>query len=215
MRRSRMGSRWPDRSSSACTRRARARPRCGLGAHRAGLFSQAVQGELDKARAGSPQDMDAIAAGLQRHLVEVREQTGRLSLVQRAPGLSIRTSIERRTYLGFAGMTAAGTPPRNCVRRGRCATRPTGYQTSAPWPTTTPGRASSARSARASPPASRTRRPIGCTWRDRQPLLRYRGGLAELLEVIRLYADPEEPALGAADVAARLLAAETGQEWPA
>jgi Effector-associated domain 2 len=45
--------------------------------------------------------------------------------------------------------------------------------------------------------------------------LRYPGGLAELLEAARLYADPDEPAFAEAYAAAGRLAAETGQEWPA
>jgi hypothetical protein len=42
--------------------------------------------------------------------------------------------------------------------------------------------------------------------------LDFPGGLAELMEAVRLYADPRDPALGDAEPAARRLAAETGQE---
>jgi len=40
--------------------------------------------------------------------------------------------------------------------------------------------------------------------------LDYPGGLAELMEAVRLYADPEDPALRAAEEAADHLAASAG-----
>jgi Effector-associated domain 2/Caspase domain len=43
--------------------------------------------------------------------------------------------------------------------------------------------------------------------------LDYPGGLAELMEAVKLYADPADPALLRAQEAARLLAEETGQNW--
>ena len=44
--------------------------------------------------------------------------------------------------------------------------------------------------------------------------LDYPGGLAELVESVKLYADPADPAFAAAEAAARRLATETGPEWP-
>jgi len=44
--------------------------------------------------------------------------------------------------------------------------------------------------------------------------LDYPGGLAELVESVRLYADPAAPAFAAAEAAVSRLAIETGQEWP-
>ena len=43
--------------------------------------------------------------------------------------------------------------------------------------------------------------------------LDYPGGLAELMDAIELYADPEDPALAAAKAAARRLARETNREF--
>jgi hypothetical protein len=42
--------------------------------------------------------------------------------------------------------------------------------------------------------------------------LDFPGGLAELIEAVKLYADPMDPALGQAESAARQLAAEAGQD---
>ena len=43
--------------------------------------------------------------------------------------------------------------------------------------------------------------------------LDYPGGLAELMEAVKLYADPADPALLRAEDATRRLAEETGQGW--
>jgi hypothetical protein len=185
-----------------------------LGAGRAGLFSQAVMAELDDANADWPPDMDAIAAGLDRRFMELRA-AGRTA--QTPTSYRWRTWTGSERVLGFAtpGMTAAGTPqgkPSAATLRDM-TDRLLDISAVADHDT----RASIVRQLRKGLATSIAHAPT-----DRAHVvnivsrcLRYRGGLAELLEVIRLYADPEEPALGAADVAARRLAAETGREWPA
>ncbi len=184
-----------------------------LGSVKAGLFSQAVMEELSGPDGNRwPPEMDNVAASLDRRFVELRaaghtgqtptsfrwrpwtggervlgdtvpESAGTAAAVRRPPsGEALRELVERLLDLS---VIADPVSRANIVRRLR-----KGLATSIPYDS-----------------ASRPH-VVNIIMR----CLDYPGGLAELMEAVKLYADPKDPALREAEQAAGHLAVSAGAD---
>lgn len=184
-----------------------------LGSVKAGLFSQMVMEELTRLGGnGWPPEMDLVAARLDQRFNELRAvgradqtptsfrwrpwQGGERVLGETAPGSARAAIVAGRPPSGLAlrelvdrllDLDVMTDPVRraNIVRRLR-----KGLATSISYDSSS--------------------RPHVVNIIIRS--LDYPGGLAELMEAVKLYVDPTDPALVKAEAAARRLAEEAGQE---
>jgi hypothetical protein len=186
-----------------------------LSSARAGLFSQAVMAELVAAGGdGWPPDMDLVAAGLDRRFSDLRasgrpDQTP-TSFRWRPWAGGERVLGETVPELAGAAPAARLRPPSGAALRGavdqllnlKVMADPVsranivhrlrkGLATSIPYdPTSIP-------------------HVVNIVTR----CLDYPGGLAELMNAVKLYTDPGDPAVAQAEAALGRLARETGQEF--
>jgi hypothetical protein len=184
-----------------------------LGSVRAGLFSRAVMAELTGACGdGWPPDMDLVAAGLDRYFSELRA-AGRADQTPTSFRWRPWAGGERilgETVAGPAGAAAAARvrPPSGAVLREVVE-----QLLNINVMTDAVIRASIVRRLRKGlattipyDPASRPH-VVNIVTR----CLDYPGGLAELMDAVKLYADPTDPALAQAEAATGRLAGETAQ----
>jgi hypothetical protein len=184
-----------------------------LGGARSGLFSQVIMEELAKAGSNDwPPSMDRIAAQVDRRFTQLRA----VGHAEQTP-----TSFRWRPWTGGERILGETVP-------GPAATAPASARRPASGPVVRElvdrlldlevvadplNRAAIVR---------RLRKGLATSIRYDAAgrvhvvniitrCLDFPGGLAELIEAVKLYADPMDPALGQAESAARQLAAEAGQ----
>jgi hypothetical protein len=186
-----------------------------LGTAKAGLFSQMVMEELaGPGGDGWPPAMERVAGRLDQRFSELRA-VGRADQTPTSFRWRPWTGGER--VLGEAGPAPAGPTagaagrPASRVVLGEVVSKLVDLDVVAD----PVSRASILRQLRkglaASIPYDPATRPHVVNIVTKS--LDYSGGLAELIGSVRLYADPADPALVAAEAAACRLARETGQEW--
>ena len=184
-----------------------------LGSAKAGLFSQMAMKELTKPSGdGWPPDMDKVAAHLDQRFTELRA-AGRPS--QTPTSFRWRTWTGSERVLGYSARepawsaTSTGRPPSGAVLR-ELVDRLLDLDVMAD----PIRRASIIRQLRKGLATSISYDPssrphvVNIITRS----LDYPGGLVELLEAVKLYADPDDPALIRAETAVDRLAEETGQD---
>jgi len=182
-----------------------------LGSVRAGLFSQAVMEELSGPDGnGWPPEMDNVAASLDRRFTQLRAagRTGQTPTSFRWRPWTGGERVLGDTVPEPAGTGAAVRRPPSGAAVGELAERLLGLSVVAD----PVSRANIVRRLRKGLATSIPYDPVSRVYVVNiiMRCLDYPGGLAELMEAVRLYADPEDPALRAAEEAADHLAASAG-----